>query len=294
MGEESENGNEYVDDVGFEESPTGNTLTTKPPPSPKSQLPKKQVRCRACKENGHTSRNKNCRIKQDQQRQKEEELQRKAQDDERRQEDDLAEQRRRQQIDQTEKNRRQEAEERTIYRLMAQLDWDKDDESMPPDLNAIMTKPPSEEVQLRTAAVKQYACLVEGKEALRLEGTLLVDFCLSCAPTTMEKEAAQRTIEHLATMRDRWAARDVKSEARRKERYQMLREHQEINGFNMRQIEIITDDVMEEILHYYRIEGLFGLPPRKDPTRDGGKPLSDGVTIPHREGGHKAAHHMHQ
>lgn len=67
----------------------------------------------------------------------------------------------------------------------------------------------------------------------------------------------------------RWAIEDREQNARRRLREKEMQEHQDITEFNLRRINIVTDDVMEEVLRRYRVEGLFGLPARKDPTRDG-------------------------
>lgn len=70
-------------------------------------------------------------------------------------------------------------------------------------------------------------------------------------------------------MRAEWAEQDHQQQLRNAQKRREEREQEEILAFNLKRIDIVTDEVMEEVLRRYRVEGLMGLPARKDPTRDG-------------------------
>lgn len=71
------------------------------------------------------------------------------------------------------------------------MTWDKDDDSIPPHLDANLLDRKNENFELCVAAKTGHACLVKRKGTTHLEGKSIVDFGLSCWPTTMEREARE-------------------------------------------------------------------------------------------------------
>lgn len=136
-------------------------------------------------------------------------------------------------------------------------------------MESILARHRSVTGELRAAAESEYDKLVRGNGGITLEGHMLITFLLSRQSTSMETEHRRREEEGSTTMRTTWAEQDHQKRFREAQRQRQRSEQEEILAFNLSRVDIVTDDVMEEVLRRYRIEDLRGRSARNDAMRNG-------------------------